>query len=852
MGYATPIRAPEQVEYRLADSRDLRWVGSGLSEFGLTAGVPVDAGMARALMDGRDPNTGEQLVKRKKVLDPRGKVAAHVVVDAVRELAAADGMTAAAYLGNDRLADRFARAERGIKRDGAHVIPVADAERLAAAGLNADALYGADVIAEANRWKGHHVDVGLRGVDVTAELVKSISAASGLVDAQTAAAIEEDFLDSLHEAVTEVLEPAAAYGMAGHHGDGERAARVESSGLIGWITLHRSARPVDTASPGDPHLHAHINLAHLVHCADGAWRAPGAGGEEFHRYARLVNEVAEARLRAKLIEKYGARFELSDKGAWELVGIDQRVRTAFSRRHQKIVELVGREATRDQQKAAALKSAEAKEDVGPAAPRENWRTRAAAVLDGEENVDAMVAAALPGPGPDGPALPAGSGPRMPSPEQIAARIWDPEHGLTAAKKFVTHVHVLAAVAAAVPYLRSAEQLTELTDQVLAVDGHAVRLPDSGRTHYLHRQRYTHGTVIEAERTSTEAASDGLNAHLAQLTAEAAEMTIATMELANSTPERAFVYSGQQRGVITRLLTAGRDGRRPRPGRAPSARPPDRHEGRDGRRRTAAARRRRGRQLRPHPRHRRRTGAHREPAPARSNRARRAAGLARRRPHHRARRVGRVDVAHGGLLRDPEQPHQPERICRLGRFVQDAVLAQPGQRQPLGRHQVQRSGGDRWLVGVGSGFLGDQQVGVGGGGPAAVTVGEPVGGELVGEFFEVEGVAQQSAAHFQGAVGEAPHRLVEQRHRPLGVRPGPPVQESAEPPAPRRVLELVVAVGVPDLPGVLVRRHLPLGVPLHHRGVLHAQVLGHVRDHRPRHVQRVLQEQPQVPDRASLH
>ncbi|WP_158717034.1 hypothetical protein [Streptomyces rimosus] len=77
--------------------------------------------------------------------------------------------------------------------------------------------------------------------------------AARVVDAQTAAAIEKDFLNSLHEAVTEALEPAAAYGMAGHHGDGERAARVETSGLIGWITLHRSARPVDTASPGDPH-----------------------------------------------------------------------------------------------------------------------------------------------------------------------------------------------------------------------------------------------------------------------------------------------------------------------------------------------------------------------------------------------------------------------------------------------------------------------------------------------------------------------------------------------------------------------------------------------------------------------
>lgn len=382
VGYATPIRAPEQVEYRLAENcgcdqsadsqveyrlaaaSDLRWIGSGLAEFGLVAGAVVDPDAARALMDGRDPRTNEQLVSRKKVLDPRGKVVARVVVDAIRESAAADGMTAAEYLGNDRLAARFARAERGIHRDGeGHLLPVADAERLAAAaGLSGDALYGADVIAEATRWKGHHVDVGLRGVDVTGELVKSLSVAFGLADPATAAAMEQDFLDSVNEAVVDVLEPAAAYGMAGHHGDGERAQRVESSGLIGWVTLHRSARPVD-ASPGDPHLHAHINIAHLVHCEDGKWRVPGAGAEDFHRYARLVNEVAEARFRARLIEKYGARFELSAKGAWELVGVDDGIRNAFSRRHQQIVTLVGRDATREQQKSAARRTAEAKEDV---------------------------------------------------------------------------------------------------------------------------------------------------------------------------------------------------------------------------------------------------------------------------------------------------------------------------------------------------------------------------------------------------------------------------------------------------------------------------------------------------------
>lgn len=45
--------------------------------------------------------------------------------------------------------------------------------------------------------------------------------------------------------------------------------------------------------------------------------------------------------------------------------------------------------------------------------------------------------------------------------------------------------------------------------------------------------------------------------------------------------------------------------------------------------------------------------------------------------------------------------------------------------------------------------------------------------------------------------QPPRRLVEQRHRPVGVRPGPPVQERPEPPAPLRILELVVTAGIPS-------------------------------------------------------
>ncbi|MFG3001761.1 relaxase domain-containing protein [Streptomyces sp. NPDC048340] len=289
MGYATPIYAVEQVEYRLSEDcgcdreadaqvegrlageSSLRWIGGGLGELGLVAGERVDPAAARALMDGRDWRTGEQLVARKKVLDPRGKVTARVLVDAVSRAAAESGRSASAYLGRPALAARFARAERGVLRDGeAHLLPLADAERLAdGAGLSVDELYGADTVAEARKWMRHHVDVGLRGVDITLDLPKSVSAAYGLAGVELARRIEADWLASVAEAV-HALEGWAAYGMSGHHGGGRRAERVATSGLIGWTTLHRSARPVD-GSPGDPHLHVHVNIARRA--AARTWRS---------------------------------------------------------------------------------------------------------------------------------------------------------------------------------------------------------------------------------------------------------------------------------------------------------------------------------------------------------------------------------------------------------------------------------------------------------------------------------------------------------------------------------------------------------------------------------------------------
>ncbi|KAB8162024.1 relaxase domain-containing protein [Streptomyces sp. 3MP-14] len=171
------------------------------------------------------------------------------------------------------------------------------------------------------------------------------------------------------------LEDWCAYGMTGHHGDGRRAERIGTTGLLGWMTLHRSARPVpipagadpglrEALAPGDPHLHVHVTLAHLGRCADGRWRTIAAGAEDLHRHARVVIELAEGRLRARLGEQLGARFARDpESGVWELSGIPEQLRETYSRRHHQVVDAAGETATPAQAKAAAARTARAKPEV---------------------------------------------------------------------------------------------------------------------------------------------------------------------------------------------------------------------------------------------------------------------------------------------------------------------------------------------------------------------------------------------------------------------------------------------------------------------------------------------------------
>ncbi|MEV0826352.1 MobF family relaxase [Nonomuraea rubra] len=557
-----------QVDYRLADGdsqdaspeaaagaeqgRGLTWIGDGLREFGIEPGTPLtpaDHQAARRLMAGRDPGTGKRLVKPKLAVHPRAMLPGDVLLQALQQAAAGRGESVEGMLAGSRwAAKRAGRLERGVDREGeAHRISVRDAERLAsAAGLDLDALYEPDRLAQARAYRDERVQVGNRGYDLTLELPKSVSVLYGLADAELAQGIEDAFAEAVYDTVA-ALEQWAGYGMRGRHGDGQRAGRVAGTGVLGWILWHRAARPVGGQAP-DPHLHAHVMFANMLRGIDGKWSTLGAGGRDVHRHVKTAGTLVQARLRRLLTERYGIAWERDPHtGVWEIAGIGQDLRGRFSKRGGQVADLLkamgldAGSASTAQAKNAAVRTRENKNSA-PTAPvdwRLSWAAQArAAGVEAAALTAACVGAAE--------GLPA-----RPSPEAIAAWIWRSGDGLTGHDKIVTRADVLAEVMDALPDgVTGLADADVLTDQVLQY-GPVIPLPPAGAVHLTNNQRYTSSDVTAAEKTALAAARAGYGAGLAVVDDAAAELALGAFEAG-----AAISLSDSQRQVLERLLSAG--------------------------------------------------------------------------------------------------------------------------------------------------------------------------------------------------------------------------------------------------------------------------------------------------------
>ncbi|WP_324654080.1 MobF family relaxase [Georgenia sp. H159] len=189
------------------------------------------------------------------------------------------------------------------------------------------------------------------------------------------------------------------------------AAQVDARGLMAAAFDHADSRT------GDPNLHTHVAVSNKVQGTDGRWRALDArvlhalGVAASERYNTLVEDELRRRLGVEFVEESRGPGKQPVR---EVAGIDKRVREVFSSRRAAIEDTYdellaqyrsehGHEPPKRIQlrlaQQATLETREGKEKgVTLTERRQQWRSSAAAVLGGQEAVDAMVAAAVPGRG----------------------------------------------------------------------------------------------------------------------------------------------------------------------------------------------------------------------------------------------------------------------------------------------------------------------------------------------------------------------------------------------------------------------------------------------------------------------
>ncbi|MFD5553754.1 MobF family relaxase [Streptomyces sp. NPDC127068] len=527
-----------------------RRMESQLKRFGESHRIPASTVLKLADAVGVDAVTlyGEDVLEKAVAAEAGGHLDARALLSAVKARSAATGQPPADLFTSESMKRRYAQtageAERRL-RD----LPMDVREAIAmakAAGLAPADVWDAQEI-KAALLEGR-VEVGNRGADVTLDLTKSKSTFLAYAPEEIAERVEGIYTSAGRESIS-ALERWTAYAMRGHHGDGEEAETVATSGFSGWMMVHRAARPVDGAPYGDPHFHLHFTLANMVKGIDGKWSTMASGGRDLHRHARATQSLMNARIRRDLTDEFGISFRRDERtGAWEIAAIPEATIRLFSKRDNQVRDLLTKlgidydSATTRERTAASTASKAAKNGEAAVADdvlRDYWQAEGRAAGD---DPDAIAANAL---AQDSPK-------QNPGLDELCAVVFDPKTGLTSNSKDFTHAAAIAAVLDALPYgVADAEEAERLTDSVLRQAGYAVKLNPKGAQHYSHADRYTTADIVAAETMIVTETTRRRDEQAAVVSPDTVAMTISTVEI-----QQGFDFSAEQRAVLERLLTAG--------------------------------------------------------------------------------------------------------------------------------------------------------------------------------------------------------------------------------------------------------------------------------------------------------
>jgi len=335
-----------------------RWVGSLAAEMGLHG--EVDPEHFRALLDGRHPLSGEQLVA-----PPRAKTRG------VSPWPPEEWLTAEEAAVQLHVSATFIRR---LLRTGKLEGEKASAEATRRLTWRVQR-------AQVNTYAAEHKPPRRRpGFDHTLRPPKSVSVLWALADPDRRAAIRQ----AHREAVDEVVRYYEDQVIIAR----ERGERIQTAGLVAAAFDHRSSRA------GDPLLHTHVVVTNLTLTVADHWRCLDA--RPLFDHSLSGGYLYQAHLRHLLTNRLGIEWGPVIEGMADVAGVPQAVIDEFSQRRDEIEEMLaesGYTSARARQKATLATRRPKDRTVDPDTLATAWRERSAALGFDDRAVDACFARA---------------------------------------------------------------------------------------------------------------------------------------------------------------------------------------------------------------------------------------------------------------------------------------------------------------------------------------------------------------------------------------------------------------------------------------------------------------------------
>jgi conjugative relaxase-like TrwC/TraI family protein len=306
-----------------------RFVGSAAHAAGLEGSASAE--QVRAMFQGLDPATGEQRCAPLWRADPRSKLAAGPLLEALKQRAAEQGVEdMEALAGSEALKGDVRSIEAACRRGGSGRVKIETVERLCRKVLEVDPreLYG-EGFERAWQHKGKRVNERVQAFDHCFSSPKSVSLLAG--------GGGDRIRRQVAEARAEALQVGIGY--LERHGIGVRRdhngtdRQQVTGGLVAVAFEHRLSRS------GDPQFHTHVLVQNAAQGPDGRWTA--LDSDRLYAHLMAADHLYLAAERAALTERLGVRWGRVDErsGAAEIVGLDdRRLIERFSKRSEEIHE----------------------------------------------------------------------------------------------------------------------------------------------------------------------------------------------------------------------------------------------------------------------------------------------------------------------------------------------------------------------------------------------------------------------------------------------------------------------------------------------------------------------------------